>query len=322
MSGNGFGSRTTAQQVFDAYKTDLSGKVIIITGPTTGIGIETARVLALTKAYIILAARNEQKGRELEKTLKEQTKNENIEWLPLDLEDLNSVKKFTELFLSKSLPLHVLLLNAGMQAFSFQKTPQGFEKDFGVNHIAHFYLTNLLLDKLKASAPSRIVVVSGGFHSRGVINFDDLNYEKASYAPFAVYSNSKLANALFAKELSRKLEGTKVTVNFLHPGGIKTGLTREINAVLRGLFFFLGGLFMKSVPQGAATSVYCAISPDLENVNGTYFVDCNVAVASATANNPEIAARFWGVTEKLVNEATAGGNKAEKPEEKKPTDNA
>jgi len=217
----------------------------------------------------------------------------------------------------------VLLLNAGMQSQTFQKTPQGFEKDFGVNHIAHFYLTNLLLDKLKANAPSRIVVVSSSLHSRGVINFDDLNYEKTAYAPFAVYSNSKLANALFANELSRKLEGTKVTANFLHPGVIKTGLARESHAALRGLFFFLGGLFMKSVPQGAATSVYCAISPDLENVTGKYFADCNVTAASATANDPKIAARFWEVTEKLVSEATAGGNKAEKSEEKKkPTDNA
>jgi len=306
MSGNRFGSRTTAQQVLDAYKTDLYGKVIIITGPTTGIGVETARVLALTKAHIILAARNEQKGRELEKTLKEQTKNANIEWLPLDLEDLNSVKKFTELFLSKNLPLHVLLLNAGLQSYTFQKTPQGFEKDFCVNHIAHFYLTNLLLDKLKENAPSRIVVVSSGLHSRGVINFDDLNTEKVAYAAFQVYSNSKLANALFAKELSRKLEGTKVTVNFLHPGVIKTGLAREAGALFRGIFFFFGGLFMKSIDQGAATSVYCAISPDLANVSGKYFSDCHEAAASATANDPKIAARFWEVTEKLVSEATAG----------------
>jgi len=313
MSANQFGARTTAQQIFDAYKSDLSGKVIIITGPTTGIGVESARILALTKAHIILAARSEQKGRELEKNLKEQTKNEKIEWLPLDLEDLNSVKKFSELFLAKNLPLNYLLLNAGMQTGELQKTPQGFEKTFGVNHVAHFYLTNLLLDKLKASAPSRIVIVSSSLHTRGVVNFDDLNSEKGKFPGFQVYSNSKLLNALFAKELARKLEGTKVTVNFLHPGVIKTGLAREMNPVARGMFFFLGGLFFKTVPQGAATSMYCVLSPELENVSGSYFTDCRAKEASETAKDPKIAARLWEVTEKLINDAIGGGNKTEKP---------
>lgn len=312
---NQFGSRTTAQQIIDTYKSDLTGKVVIITGPTTGIGIDTARAMAATKAHVILAARSEQKGRELEKTLKSETKNENIEWIPLDLEDLDSVKKFTELFLAKNLPLHILIFNAGMQAHTFQKTKQGFEKDFGVNHMAHFYLANLLLDKLKANAPSRIVVVSSGLHTRGVINFDDLNHEKTAYSGFPVYSNSKLANALFAAELARKLENTKVTVNYLHPGVIKTGLAREMSSILTGLFFFLGGLFMKSPAQGAATTVYCAVAPELESVSGKYFSNCNVTQPSATASDPKIAARFWEVSEKLLNEALAGGNKTE---EKKP----
>jgi len=193
----------------------------------------------------------------------------------------------------------------------FKKTPQGFEKTFGVNHVAHFYLTNLLLNKLKASAPSRIVVVSSIIHSRGVVNFDDLNYEKVKFSGFQAYSNSKFENALFAKELARKLEGTKVTVNFLHPGGIKTGLARDMSPVLREMIYFIFAFFFKTVQQGAATSVYCALATELEQVTGTYFDDCRVKEASAATNDSKIAARLWEVTEKLINEAI-GGNKTEK----------
>jgi len=305
MSSNNFGSRTTAQQVVDHYKSDLTGKVIIVTGPTTGIGVETAKVLALTKAHIILAARSGQKGRELEKQLKEETKNEKIEWLPLDLDDLISVKKFVELFLAKNLPLHVLLLNAATQVYGREKTKQGYEKTFGVNHIAHFYLTNLLVDKLKASGPARVVVVASNLHTQGVIDFNDLMNDQRVFFGLKVYANSKLANVLFANEMSRKLEGTGVTVCSLHPGVIATGLPRDLNVILRYIYFFVSAPFSKSIAQGAATSVYCAVAPELEKINGKYYQDCNALEASETARDTKIASRLWEVTEKLINEALA-----------------
>jgi len=288
-----FSSSSTAEEV--AKGIDLKGKYVVITGANTGIGRETARVLASKGAVVYLGCRDQTRGKEAEESLRKETGNNEIHFLELDLASFASIRKAAIAYIEKKIPLHILINNAGVMATPQKKTADGFEYQIGINHFGHFLFTTLLLDLIKASAPARIVVVSSHAH-KGVkgINFDDINHDK-SYSTWTVYGHSKLANILFSHELNRRLEGTGVTSNALHPGVIKTELVRD--TTLGQIFTVVAGAFLKSIPQGAATTVYVATA-DLGG--GKYYADCNVYEATPAAQDMAAAKNLWEYTEKII----------------------
>ncbi|XP_050478961.1 retinol dehydrogenase 13-like isoform X4 [Bombus huntii] len=213
----------------ELYENDkkLTDKVIIVTGANTGIGKEIARDLAKREAKVIMACRDMEKCENTRRDIVVESRNKYVYCRPCDLASQKSIRDFAEQFKKehKKRKLHILINNAGVMRCPKMYTQEGIELQFGVNHIGHFLLTNLLLDTLKDSAPSRIVNVSSSAHKRGKIKFDDLNNEK-TYEPGEAYAQSKLANILFTKELANKLKGTGVTVNAVHPGIVRTEITR------------------------------------------------------------------------------------------------
>jgi len=285
----------TAEQVSEGI--DLTGKVVLITGANTGIGKETARVLALRGAKVFVACRPSAKTDAAVAELKAATADDRIEALGLELGNIQSIRECAAAFLDKQVALHALILNAGVFSPEYKKTDDGFESHIGVNHLGHFLLTLLLLKKLKESAPSRVVVVSSSLHSGGKIRFDDLHWEK-DYSAQKAYGDSKLANILFARELNRRLEGTNVTANALHPGVIATELGRDSTAVK--ILHVVGKPFLKTIEQGAATTVWAATGTDLEGRGGQYLLDSAVGESSDAAKNMEDAARLWELSVKLV----------------------
>jgi len=325
------GQTQTAEGVLAQSKADLKNKVAIVTGSSTGIGQETARVLAKGGARVILACRGQPKAdkaaEEIRKSLKDVKDAGTVEYMELDLMDLDNVRTFAQNFLALNSPLHYLICNAGIMATPYRQTKQGFESQFGTNHLGHFLLTNLLLDKLKASAPSRVVVVSSALHKKKQIYWDGFLSDGKGYSPFGAYGQSKVANVLFAMELDRRLEeeakaaGAKhrVTVHSLHPGVIATDLTRDWKG--GSAFMALARPFFKSIPQGAATTLYCALAPDLETKGGKYYADC---AETKPVPHPSLepldksARRLWEASEKLVG-LGSDKPKSDQPEEAKGT---
>jgi NAD(P)-dependent dehydrogenase (short-subunit alcohol dehydrogenase family) len=227
-----------------------------------------------------------------------------VDVLALDLADLASVRAGAAKFLATGLPLHLLVNNAGVMATPLGKTAQGHELQSGTNHVGHFLLTKLLLPRLEASAPARVVNVSSDLHKRGRAErlLDTLErdpgFKKRKYVPFDAYGDSKLANVLFARQLAKFLPKS-VDAFSLHPGVIPTNLTRSMG-LAGAVFRVLGKPFMKSIPQGAATSVYAATAPDLAGKSGSYLADCAIATPSPEGRDDAIAARLWEVSERLV----------------------
>ncbi|XP_014668004.1 PREDICTED: retinol dehydrogenase 13-like [Priapulus caudatus] len=252
----------------------IDGKTIVITGSNTGIGKETGKELARRGARIIIACRNVEKGEEAKKEIQQETNNENIEVMKLDLASLKSVKEFSTQLLEKESKIHILINNAGIMMVDKAKTEDNFELQIGTNHLGPVLLTMLLLDRMKESAPARIINVSSKFHAWGSIKWDDFNSEK-SYSKKHEYAQSKLANILFARELSKRIEGTGVTVNSLHPGVVDTEIGRSLplinNSIVRALTAPLRWAIMLTPEQGAQTSIYCAVAEELEGVTGEYF---------------------------------------------------
>lgn len=249
---------------------DLAGRTILITGANTGIGRTTALALGRRGARLYLAGRSEQKMQAVIDELAA-LGHRDASFLPLELGNLASVRACAERFLATGEPLHVLIDNAGL-AGQTGVTEDGFEKTFGVNHLGHFLFTELLLDRLKESAPSRIVIVASRAHYRvkSGIDWDALRKPTATTTGFPEYGVSKLCNVLHAKNLARRLEGTGVTVYALHPGVVATDVWREVPWPFRGLI----KLFMKSEEEGAATTIHCATSPDAAKESGLYYEEC------------------------------------------------
>jgi len=218
----------------------------------------------------------------------------------LDLASLSSIREFSRSFLTEYNKLHILINNAGVMMCPYTKTEDGFEMQIGVNHFGHFALTNLLLERLVESAPSRIVNVSSMAHE-GIgadIYFDDINSEK-SYSSITAYSQSKLANILFTKELHRKLTQSDVTTYSLHPGVIPTDISRHSKLLRLVNFVFLRAM-CKTTEQGAQTTIYCAVQEGIENVSGLYFSDCAVTKSSVKSNDEGIAKKLWEVSEEMT----------------------
>ena len=268
---------------------DLLGKVYIVTGANTGIGRVTAEELARRGGHLFLAGRSEARTAPVVEEIRRATGNEKVEFLPRDLADPASVRAAADAFLSRGLPLHGLVNNAGL-AGQRGLTKDGFEIGFGTNHLGPFLFTLLLLDRLRASAPSRIVNVASRAHYRARgIDWEALRRPTASTGGLGEYSVSKLANVLFTKELARRLGGTGVTTYALHPGVVATDIWRELPWGLR----HLAKLFMISPEQGARTTLHCATSPEASNESGLYYDDSKVRHPSRIAQDPALAAELW-----------------------------
>ena len=284
----------------------MQGKVVVVTGSNIGIGLETAVGVAAQEATTVLACRNLAKAEAAAKEVTQRTWNDDVHVVPLDLADLESVKQAAEEVLSRWDRLDVLVNNAGGTWSQRQLTTQGIEYTFGVNHLGHFYLTNLLLGRLKESAPSRIVsVTSVGHHAaRRGMRFEDLQSEH-HYEAMEAYCRSKLANVLFTRQLARRLEGTRVTANAVHPGPVRSGF--GMDGDLTGFMGFgmrLVRPFEISPRRGAKTSLHVATSPDLVTETGKYWVRSKPGHMSRQARNDDSAARLWVESEKLL--ASAG----------------
>nr|XP_017014762.2 retinol dehydrogenase 13-like [Drosophila takahashii] len=281
--------------------TDETGKVFIVTGANSGIGKETVREFAKRGGTVYMACRDLGRCEEARLEIVKDTNNQNVFSRELDLNSLDSVRKFVAGFKREQNKLDVLVNNAGIMRCPRRLTKDGFESQLGVNHMGHFLLTNLLLDVLKKSAPSRIVVLSSVAHTKGTINFDDLNSEK-SYNEIDAYSQSKLANVLFTRELAKRLEGTGVTVNALNPGSVNTELARDWNT-LNGYFirYVLKPLMwpiLKTPKSGAQTSIFLSLDRDLERVTGRYFYNCQEEEPASAAKNDKTAQLLWVESEK------------------------
>lgn len=272
----------------------VKGKTCLITGATSGIGGATAHALAKLGASVVFTARNEGRGNATKKELIDHSGNKSIDFIFCDLSSLSSVKDCSEKFKSNYDRLDVLINNAGTWESKRSLSKDGIELTFAVNHLSPFLMTNLLLDKLKRSTPSRVISVSSGLHG-GTINFDDIGFE-TKFSGMLAYRQSKLANMLFIRELSRKLEGSSVTANCLMPGMVNTGLGRHSRWINRVFFKALG----TPPEKGARTSVYLASSPDVEKITGECFSKGRVVKTSKESNDPALAKRLWEVSTKYV----------------------
>jgi NAD(P)-dependent dehydrogenase (short-subunit alcohol dehydrogenase family) len=292
---------------------DLSGKRAIVTGASSGIGVETARALADAGAAVTLAVRNTQAGERVAAQIREGTGNGAVTVGALDLSDLSSVSAFAAAW---SGPLDILVNNAGVMAIQeLTLSTGGHEMQFATNHLGHFALAHGLHDSLAAAGSARIVSVSSGGHLRSPVVFDDIDYAFRDYDPFGAYGQSKTANVLFAVEATRRWAPDGIVANALMPGGIATPLQRHLpeSYAAQALDAFrAAGTDFKSVQQGAATSVLLAASPLLEGIGGRYFEDCNEAVrvdrrgkpgqggVAPYALDPANAERLWELSLMLL----------------------
>lgn len=271
-----------------------NGKVAFVTGANSGIGRVTARELALNGYHVFLACRSADKARAVVdeiSTLSNGTAKTEV--LPLDLGDFNSIRQCAEAFLARGLPLHLLIANAGI-AGNKGRTASGFEMTFGTCHMGHFLLTQLLLERIKTSTPARIVVVASRAHRRPTqIDFSTLREDTKTFSGFPEYGVAKLSNVLFAAELGRRLQGTGVTTYSLHPGVVATNVWRAVPWPFGRLMKY----FMISEEEGAATTLYCALSPEVSQQSGLYYEECAPKEPAPLAKDTQLAARLWQESE-------------------------
>jgi len=278
----------------------MDGKVCLITGATSGIGKATAMGLANMGASVVMVGRDRGRGEAALAEVKEGSANASVDLLLADLSSQEDIRRLAGEFKEAHPRLDVLINNAGVIRSKRVASADGIEMTFAINHLAHFLLTNLLLDLLRATAPSRIVNVSSGEQRNGTIDFDDLQGEKG-YKTAKAYGQSKLANVLFTYELARRLEGTGVSANCLHPGaGVRTNLGSGVSGVFGFTVRALTPL-MKSPEKGAETSIYLASSAEVEGLSGGYFVKKAEARSSDESHDERIARRLWEASAELTN---------------------
>ncbi|XP_030754759.1 retinol dehydrogenase 14 [Sitophilus oryzae] len=278
----------------------MNGKTVIVTGATGGIGKETARELAKRGARVIMACRNPDSGKAVRDEIVESTKNENVVVKKLDLSSQKSIRDFAQDILRTEQRLDVLLHNAGTAENKIVKTEDNLELTMATNHFGPFLLTHLLIDLLKRSAPSRIVIVASELYRLASVNLNNLNPSSSWFPPYLYYV-SKYANIYFSNELARRLEGSGITTNCLHPGMIDSGIWRNVPVPLNWPMKLIIKLFFKTPVQGCQTSVYLACSEDLQNVTGKYFMDCKETTLSRAAMDMSKAKKLWELSEELVN---------------------
>ncbi len=282
----------------DTANPDMTGKVCMVTGGNSGIGKETAAGLAKLGGTVVIVCRDKTKGEAALSEIRTKSGNRNVDLILADLSSMRSVRQLAEDFRRKYEKLQVLVNNAGVVQAKRHATPEGFEQTFATNHLGHFLLTNLLLDLIKASAPARIINVTSEAHRGSKIHFDDVQGEK-KYSSFRAYGQLKLANVLFTYELARKLEGTRVTVNCLHPGVVRTGFGHD-DPGLMSLAIRIGSPFFMSPVKAARAAVHLATSPELEGVSGKYFSKMKEARSSKESYDEETARRLWETSEELT----------------------
>lgn len=276
----------------------MDKKVCLITGATSGIGKETAKSLASQGFHVILHARNIEKAERVRNDILKIHPAANLDIIICDLSSLKEVKKMADQINSNYSRLDVLINNAGIWETRRKESTDGIELTFAVNHLAPFLLTNELLGLLLKTPGSRIVNVASEAHRYGTIHFQDIEFKK-SYSHMKAYSQSKLANILFTKELMRKLYGKDVTVNSLHPGVVATGLFENMGSFIKKV----GSWFMISPEKGARTSVYLASSPEVANTTGEYFKNRKIVLSSRESLNPMISSQLWKLSEEYINKS-------------------
>jgi NAD(P)-dependent dehydrogenase (short-subunit alcohol dehydrogenase family) len=283
---------------------EQEGRVAIVTGSSSGIGYETARVLANKKATVIIAVRNLEKGKTAANKIREDYKNADINVMELDLASLESVRTFADHFLQNYLRLDLLINNAGVMVPPYSKTKDGFELQMGTNHLGHFALTGLLIDVIQDTQDSRIVTVSSGAHQYGRLDFHDLNWEKRKYKAWRAYGDSKIANLYFTYQLDRKLKEKNLSTLAAasHPGWTATELQRH-----SGLFSFLNRFFAQDISMGALPTLSAAVGPDVNS--GDYFGPSGFkemkgypkkVESNELSHDEAIARRLWNVSEELT----------------------
>ena len=276
----------------------LEGKTVLVTGASSGIGRATAIGLAAEGARLILVGRTPGRCEEALAEIHRQSSRDDAVMLRADLSSMKEVRRLAEEVLARADRLHVLVNNAGVTQLRRETTVDGLEATFATNHLAYFLLTGLLLPRLRESAPARIVNVASHAHRFGPLDLGDLQNERR-YGALRVYGQSKTANILFTQELARRIAGTRVTANALHPGGIRSNLGRSRGPVLEAVRKLVG-LFLKPPEEGARTSLYLASAPEVEGVSGRYFAKCREHTPAAHARDPELARRLWERSEELT----------------------
>jgi NAD(P)-dependent dehydrogenase (short-subunit alcohol dehydrogenase family) len=308
-----FGYRSTALEVVTGH--DLTGKVALVTGASSGLGVETSRALLSAGAQVVMAVRDLEKAQQVADQLRQSTGSNKASLLKLDLGSLESVRTAGAQFLGRHSKLDLLVNNAGVMATPFEHTAEGFEMQFGTNHLGHFLLTNLLLPALKAATRARVVSLSSIGHRRSDIVWDDIGFQTRAYDKWAAYGQSKTANALFAVGLTARHSSDGVFANAVHPGGIQTGLQKHMpEEEMRAMGWIdsegKANAMFKTPEQGASTSLWAAVGQELEGVGGKYLEDCQEALAF----NPEkpssgvmpyaldlsSAERLWDLSERMV----------------------
>ena len=310
MSKKQFNEDTTALEIVEGI--DLKGYKIIITGASSGIGVETVRALAKAGANCVMCARDMVKAKEVADDIIKTTGNNLIEIEKLELDSLASVNAFVQRFLATKSPLNILINNAGVMACK-TKTNDGFEAQFGVNHMGHFALTIGLLPALKQAAlltgrKSRVVNLASAAHALSNVDFDDVNFEKRDYDENISYGQSKTANILFSVGLTKRYADEGIVSNAVMPGGILTNIQRNVNKddwIKKGWIDKNGNLIfkLKTVEAGASTTVWAAVSPDLENKGGLYFENCTIS--KEAASEQEIFKNMFGYLAYAMDEQNA-----------------
>lgn len=312
-----FDRESTAAQVIDGH--DLHGRNAVVTGGTGGLGLETALALASSGARVLITGREQAKGEATVRRLRELTGNPEIDFETLDLASLTSVTRFTRRYTAAGRPLHLLINNAGTLTTSLSYTEDGFESQFGANHLGHFALTIGLLAALRAAAGARVIVLSSRAHRRGDVDFDDPNYRARDYDAMQAYGQSKTANALFAVGLTSRHGDHGITANAVMPGMVMTDLARHMSeAQIRAMGWPrsvrepVAAPGWKSAAQGAATTVWAAVAPELDGVGGRYLEDCAIGQPWATSSDlptghyrpyaldANRADRLWSLSESLL----------------------
>ncbi|MBL8917670.1 MAG: SDR family oxidoreductase [Myxococcaceae bacterium] len=275
----------------------MTGKRVLVTGATAGIGLETAKAIAKEGAELIIVGRNEEKTKAVAEQVKAETGNPNVTFLLADLSSMAQVRRLAADFLARYDRLDVLVNNAGAVNPKRETTADGHESTFATNHLAYFLLTNLLVPALEKAAPSRVVCVASEAHRGSTLDFDDLMSER--YSAFRTYSRSKLANILFGREAARRLQAKGISVNTLHPGVVGSNFIAGKGGFW-GVIGTLSRVFLISNEQGAKTSVFLATSKDVEGVTGKYFDKCRERAPSAAAMDDAAAAKLWAISEQLT----------------------
>ncbi len=278
----------------DVSNGQMSGKVCMVTGATSGIGKVTARELLRMGATVVMVGRSQERCFKTAEKFRKETGSETVDYLVADLSSQAEIRRLADDYLGRYDRLDVLVNNAGGFFMKRQESVDGIEMTLALNHLNYFLLTDLLLEIIQASAPARIINVSSNGHHGANIDFDDLQGER-SYSGWRAYAQSKLANVLHAYELARRLDAAQVTVNALHPGFVSTRLARN-NGLVFQLVMPLMRIIARSPEEGARNSVYLATSPDVEGITGKYFVDGQAVPSSAASYDEDTARKLWQVS--------------------------